>query len=82
MRFEIQGAGRLAAWLWVPLLALLAAPFNLPGYPLPERAVPIMWLLVVGALALFLRVAEASWPLAALGRTSATASRPARCATH
>ena len=66
MRFEIQGAGRLAAWLWVPLLALLAAPFNLPGYPLPERAVPIMWLLVVGALALFLRVAEASWPLAAL----------------
>ena len=68
MRFEVQQASSLAAWLWVPLLALIAmpVPFLLPGYPLPERAVPIMWLILAGAVALFLRVAEASWPLAAL----------------
>ena len=66
MRFEVPKAGSLAAWLWVPLLALIAMPFPLLGYPLPERAVPIMWLMLAGAAALFLRVAEASWPLAAL----------------
>ena len=68
MRFEVPKAGSLATWLWVPLLALIAmpVPFLLPGYPLPERAVPIMWLILAGAVALFLRVAEASWPLAAL----------------
>ena len=64
--FEWPKAGVYAPWLWVPLLALIAIPFPLFGWPLPERAVPIMWLLVIGGLVLLSRVAQASWPLALL----------------
>lgn len=64
--FEWPGAGAWVPWLWVPLLLLVAVPFPLFQWPLPERAVPIMWLLVAGGLVLLARVAQASWPLALL----------------
>lgn len=63
---EWLGARPLALWAWVPLGFLVAVPFPLHGWLLPERAVPIMWLLLGGAIMLMSIVARASWPLAAL----------------
>ena len=63
---EATHLGRHAGWLWVPLLALIAAPFPFAGSPLPERALPIFWLCLAGGLCLLARLAAVSWPAAAL----------------
>lgn len=63
---EWRSAPSWTGWLWVPLLALVAIPWPMFGWPLPERAVPIMWLLLGGASCVALVLARASAPLAAL----------------
>lgn len=71
---EWKSADRWVALLWVPLLLLLSAPWPVPFgiapswlvAPLPERAIPIAFLLLAGGGILLGRVARVSWPLAAL----------------
>jgi len=63
---EWPDAQRYAPWVWVPLLILVAAPFPYGSMPLPERGVPLMWLLAAGGLALFGLITRVSWPFAAL----------------
>ena len=63
---EWPEATRWAPWAWLFLGVAVAAPFPMFGFFLPERAVPIMWLLLGGAAVLMAHVARASWPLAAL----------------
>jgi len=63
---EWPEATRYVPWVWLGLGVLVAAPFPMFGWFLPERSVPIMWLLLGGATVLFAHVARASWPLAAL----------------
>lgn len=63
---EWPEAVRWAPWVWLGLGVAVAAPFPMFGFFLPERAVPIMWLLLGGAVILFGHVAKTSWPLAAL----------------
>ena len=63
---EWPEAPRRVPWVWLGLGVLLAAPFPIFGWVLPERAVPIAWLLVGGAAVLLAHVARVSWPLAAL----------------
>ena len=64
--FEWPGISVRAAAVWIFLGAALAIPFPAYGWMLPERAVPIMWLMVAGAGVLAAYVARASWPLALL----------------
>lgn len=66
MTFEWRDGARLVPWLWVPLLVLVAMPFPAFNFPLPERALPILWLMLAGAACLFAVIARASWPYAAL----------------
>lgn len=54
------------AWVWVFLAVAIATPFPVFGFPLPERAVPIMWLLLAGAATIIALVARVSVPFAAL----------------
>lgn len=63
---EWRDATAWAGYLWVFLGVALLAPFPMFGWPLPERAVPIMWLLVAGGLVGCSMVARASVPFAAL----------------
>jgi len=64
--FEWSGGAVRSAWLWVALGALAAIPIPMMGWPLPERAAPIFYLLVAGAACALSRIAKASWPFAAL----------------
>ena len=64
--FEWSRAAALSPWLWVVLGALIAAPFPMFGWPLPERAAPIFFLLVAGILWSLGRISAASWPFALL----------------
>ena len=66
MNFEWRAADKMTGWLWIPLLVLVAAPFPAFSSPLPERALPIFWLIMAGGACLLARLARASWPLAAL----------------
>ena len=52
----------------IPIIGFrLVSPFPAQVFPfLPERGVPIMWLLLMGAVCLAARIARVSWPLAAL----------------
>lgn len=52
--------------LWIPLAALLLMPFPAFGWPIPERAMPIAWILAVGAIVACGRIARASIPFALL----------------
>ena len=54
------------AWIWVFLAVAIAAPFPAFGWPLPERAVPIMWLMLGGVSTLIALVCRVSIPFAAL----------------
>ncbi len=54
------------AWIWVFLAVAIAAPFPAFGWPLPERAVPIMWLMLGGVSTLVALVCRVSIPFAAL----------------
>ena len=54
------------AWIWVFLAVAIAAPFPAFGWPMPERAVPILWLLLGGAATLIALVCRVSTPFAAL----------------
>jgi len=64
--FEWSGGAARSPWLWVALGALSAIPIPMMGWPLPERAAPIFYLLVAGAACALARIARASWPFAAL----------------
>ena len=64
--FEFRSAPKLSGWLWVPLAAMVAIPFPAFSWPLPERALPICFLLLAGAGCIGLTLARASWPFAAL----------------
>ena len=63
---EWPDAVKWAAWAWVPLMVLVAMPFRFLQWPLPERGVPIMWLMLGGGLIIVSVVARASWPFAVL----------------
>lgn len=63
---EWPDAQRYTPWLWVPLLVGLAAPFPYGSFPLPERGVPLLWILASGGLCLFGLIARVSWPFAAI----------------
>src|SRR3990167_7578361 len=52
--------------LWVVLMAMLAVPIPLRGILMPERGMPIVYLIVAAALLLFIRISRASVPLALL----------------
>ena len=72
--FEWRSGVRRLGVAWIPLAVLLAIPWPVIQAPLVERAVPLMWLLLAGAVLLTAYVAQASWPFAlligwALGRT-------------
>lgn len=54
------------AWVWVFLAVAIAAPFPAFGWPLPERGVPIMWLMLGGVSTLIALVCRVSIPFAAL----------------
>jgi O-antigen ligase/polysaccharide polymerase Wzy-like membrane protein len=54
------------AWVWVFLAVAIAAPFPAFGWPLPERGVPIMWLMLGGVSTLVALVCRVSIPFAAL----------------
>ncbi|MEK7178063.1 MAG: hypothetical protein AAB721_00160, partial [Patescibacteria group bacterium] len=62
--------GEVAGPLWVSflLLATLVIPWPYTGFgwPLLERAVPILWMVAAGVLLLASRIARASWPFALL----------------
>ena len=64
--FELKAAGQAGWYVWAGLAALIAIPWPMMGWPIPERAVPIMWLLVGGAVVALSRIAQASWPFALL----------------
>ena len=64
--FELKAAGQAGWYVWAGLAALIAVPFPAFSWPIPERAVPIMWLLVGGAIVALSRIAQASWPFALL----------------
>lgn len=66
MKFEWALPAARAGALWAPLMVLIAAPWPAFGWPLPERAMPIMWLLLAGGALVALRLARASAPLALL----------------
>jgi len=53
-------------WIWVFLAIAIAAPFPAFGWSLPERAVPIMWLMLGGFAALCALVCRVSIPFAAI----------------
>lgn len=54
-------------WLWVVLMAVLAMPIPMQGVLVPQRGVPILYLMVAGAAVLCWRlVAPVSWPAAGL----------------
>lgn len=53
-------------WIWVFLAVAIAAPFPAFGWPLPERAVPIMWLMLGGIATVAALVCRVSIPFAAL----------------
>ena len=52
--------------LWVALMAMLAVPLPLSQIPMPERGMPILYLIIAAALLLFIRISRASVPLALL----------------
>lgn len=54
------------AWIWVFLAVAIAAPFPAFGFPMPERAIPIMWLMLAGLATVAALVARVSIPFAAL----------------
>ncbi len=54
------------AWIWVFLAVALAAPFPAFGWPLPERAVPIMWLMLGGLATIAALLCRVSIPFAGL----------------
>jgi len=54
------------AWIWVFLAVAIAAPFPAFGWPLPERAVPIMWLMLGGLATVCALVCRVSIPFAGL----------------
>ena len=54
------------AWIWVFLAVAIAAPFPAFGWPMPERSVPILWLMLGGAATLIALVCRVSIPFAAL----------------
>ena len=62
--------GEMAGPLWVGFLLLatlvIPAPYARFGWPLLERAVPIMWMVAAGLLLISARIARASWPFALL----------------
>lgn len=64
--FELRAADRIGWPVWAALAALVVIPWPMFGWPIPERAVPIFWLLVGGGLVAVARVARASWPFALL----------------
>lgn len=64
----------VALGVWMALAVLVVVPFPMHNWPMPERAVPIAWLLLGGAVCLCAKLALPSaahthriaWPLAAL----------------
>ena len=54
------------AWIWAFLAVAIATPFPIFGFPMPERAVPIMWLMLAGVATIIALVARVSIPFAAL----------------
>jgi len=66
--FEWRGEASGPIWVGLVLLATLIWPWPYVGFgwPLLERAVPIMWLVAAGVVLLAARVAKTSWPLALL----------------
>ncbi len=53
-------------WIWVFLAVAIAAPFPAFNWPLPERAVPIMWLMLGGVATVCALVCRVSIPFAGL----------------
>lgn len=66
VRFETSWPTAHIGLVWAAVLVAVAMPFPAFGWPLPERAVPIMWLLLGGAAVVAAIVARVSWPLALL----------------
>lgn len=66
--FEWRGDLGGPVWVALALLATLVIPWPYTGFgwPLLERAVPILWLVAAGVILCAARVARASWPLALL----------------
>ena len=60
---EWRGGTPAVGWIWVALLALVAIPFPFAQSPLPERAVPLMWLLVGGFVVRQSRIPNPLMPL-------------------
>lgn len=60
------GQAGWGGWVWVVLMAALVLPLPFRAVPFPERGVPIVFILLAGALCLFGRVARVSLPLGLL----------------
>lgn len=56
----------ISSALWVVLMMMLAIPIPVNGIPMPERGVPILYLIVAGTLLLIIHIGRTSVPLALL----------------